>query len=170
MAYVLDMGDLELALAGRNGTLPISKHLRMRSFFRSRQTPISGWRRTPCNARSVPRSTQKYPDVHIIHFDAHTDLRDDYLGRNRSPMPVSFAVVGTYWRWIESSNLGFAPETAKNGVGAKSTFIHSGLIWKDSEKPLKRLQTSRYILHWISTYWTRPYSRNRHTGAGRHLI
>ncbi|MCF0173196.1 MAG: agmatinase [Bacteroidales bacterium] len=21
-----------------------------------------------------------YPDVHIIHFDAHTDLRDDYLG------------------------------------------------------------------------------------------
>ncbi|MBO7113988.1 MAG: agmatinase [Bacteroidaceae bacterium] len=22
---------------------------------------------------------KKYPDVHIIHFDAHTDLRDDYL-------------------------------------------------------------------------------------------
>ena len=22
---------------------------------------------------------EKYPDVHIIHFDAHTDLRDDYL-------------------------------------------------------------------------------------------
>lgn len=22
----------------------------------------------------------KYPDVHIIHFDAHTDLRDEYLG------------------------------------------------------------------------------------------
>ncbi len=23
---------------------------------------------------------KKYPDVHIIHFDAHCDLRDDYLG------------------------------------------------------------------------------------------
>jgi agmatinase len=23
---------------------------------------------------------EKYPDVHIIHFDAHTDLRDEYLG------------------------------------------------------------------------------------------
>lgn len=23
---------------------------------------------------------KKYPDVHIIHFDAHADLRDDYLG------------------------------------------------------------------------------------------
>lgn len=22
----------------------------------------------------------KYPDVHVIHFDAHTDLRDEYLG------------------------------------------------------------------------------------------
>ena len=23
---------------------------------------------------------KRYPDVHIIHFDAHADLRDDYLG------------------------------------------------------------------------------------------
>ena len=27
---------------------------------------------------------EKYPDVHIIHFDAHTDLRDDYLGAKLS--------------------------------------------------------------------------------------
>lgn len=26
----------------------------------------------------------KYPDLHIIHFDAHTDLRDDYLGAKLS--------------------------------------------------------------------------------------
>ena len=23
---------------------------------------------------------EKFPDVHIIHFDAHADLREDYLG------------------------------------------------------------------------------------------
>ena len=23
---------------------------------------------------------RKYPDIHILHFDAHADLRDDYLG------------------------------------------------------------------------------------------
>ena len=23
---------------------------------------------------------RKYPDLHIVHFDAHADLRDDYLG------------------------------------------------------------------------------------------
>ena len=27
---------------------------------------------------------RKYPDVHIIHFDAHADLRDDYLGAKLS--------------------------------------------------------------------------------------
>ena len=27
---------------------------------------------------------RKYPDLHVIHFDAHTDLRDDYLGAKLS--------------------------------------------------------------------------------------
>ena len=27
---------------------------------------------------------KKYPDLHIIHFDAHADLRDDYLGAKLS--------------------------------------------------------------------------------------
>lgn len=31
---------------------------------------------------------KKYPDLHIIHFDAHTDLREDYLGE-----PLSHACV-----------------------------------------------------------------------------
>lgn len=31
---------------------------------------------------------KKYPDVHVIHFDAHTDLRDEYLGE-----PFSHACV-----------------------------------------------------------------------------
>ncbi len=29
---------------------------------------------------SVHSVFRKYPDLHIIHFDAHADLRDDYLG------------------------------------------------------------------------------------------
>ncbi|MBQ7774602.1 MAG: agmatinase [Lachnospiraceae bacterium] len=27
---------------------------------------------------------EKYPDIHIVHFDAHADLRDDYLGAKLS--------------------------------------------------------------------------------------
>ena len=29
---------------------------------------------------SVRAAAEKYPDLHIIHFDAHADLREDYLG------------------------------------------------------------------------------------------
>ncbi len=33
---------------------------------------------------SVRAVHKRYPDVHIIHFDAHADLRDDYLGARLS--------------------------------------------------------------------------------------
>ncbi len=29
---------------------------------------------------AVRAAVKKYPDLHIVHFDAHADLRDDYLG------------------------------------------------------------------------------------------
>jgi agmatinase len=31
---------------------------------------------------------KKYPEVHIVHFDAHTDLRDDYMGEKLSHATV----------------------------------------------------------------------------------
>ncbi len=31
---------------------------------------------------------EKYPDLHIVHFDAHTDLRDDYMGEELSHATV----------------------------------------------------------------------------------
>lgn len=37
---------------------------------------------------AVGAMVQKYPELHIIHFDAHTDLRDDYLGERLSHATV----------------------------------------------------------------------------------
>ena len=37
---------------------------------------------------AVRAVAEQYPDLHIIHFDAHADLRDDYLGA-----PLSHACV-----------------------------------------------------------------------------
>ena len=31
---------------------------------------------------------EKYPDLHVLHFDAHADLRDDYLGQKLSHATV----------------------------------------------------------------------------------
>ena len=33
---------------------------------------------------AVRAAVRKYPDLHIVHFDAHADLRDDYLGAQLS--------------------------------------------------------------------------------------
>lgn len=35
---------------------------------------------------------EKYPDVHVIHFDAHADLRDEYLGQKLSHATVMHRV------------------------------------------------------------------------------
>lgn len=37
---------------------------------------------------AVEAVLKKYPDLNIIHFDAHTDLRDDYLGEKLSHASV----------------------------------------------------------------------------------
>ncbi len=37
---------------------------------------------------SIRAAYEKYPDLHVIHIDAHTDLRDDYMGD-----PLSHASV-----------------------------------------------------------------------------
>lgn len=37
---------------------------------------------------AVRAMVQKYPELHIIHFDAHTDLRDDYFGERLSHATV----------------------------------------------------------------------------------
>lgn len=41
-------------------------------------------------------AARKYPGLHIVHFDAHTDLRDDYLGE-----PLSHAsVIRRAWELV----------------------------------------------------------------------
>ncbi|AGX41862.1 agmatinase [Clostridium saccharobutylicum] len=41
---------------------------------------------------SVRAVAKKYPDLHIIHFDAHADLRDSYLGETLSHASVMHRV------------------------------------------------------------------------------
>ena len=37
---------------------------------------------------AVRAVSKKYPDLHVLHFDAHTDLREDYLGEKLSHATV----------------------------------------------------------------------------------
>jgi len=74
-----DSGDIELSMGSSQIALDqISE--RTRTILDDGKLPfmIGGEHLVTLGAfREVYR---KYPDVHIIHFDAHTDLRDEYLG------------------------------------------------------------------------------------------
>ncbi len=80
---VFDSGDLELCFGSSEAALwDIEK--RAEKILSDEKIPllIGGEHLVTLGAfRAVER---KYRDVHIIHFDAHCDLRDDYLGARLS--------------------------------------------------------------------------------------
>ena len=80
---VFDSGDLELCFGSSEMALAdIQK--RAEEILEADKFPLllgGGHLVTLAAVRAV---AAKYPDPHIIHFDAHADLRDDYLGARLS--------------------------------------------------------------------------------------
>jgi len=84
---VYDGGDLELAFGNTEGALG-----RIEEYT----AKVIGDGKIPCmiggehlvTLGAVRAIVKRYPDLHIIHFDAHADLRDDYLGEKFSHSTV----------------------------------------------------------------------------------
>ena len=80
---VFDGGDLELCFGSPESALNDIENF---------SSKILGSGKLPCmiggehlvTLGAVRAAVKKYPDLHIIHFDAHADLRDDYLGQKLS--------------------------------------------------------------------------------------
>lgn len=80
---VFDGGDLELCFGSPESALNDIENF---------SSKILGNGKLPCmiggehlvTLGAVRAAVKKYPDLHIIHFDAHADLRDDYLGQKLS--------------------------------------------------------------------------------------
>ena len=66
---------------------------------------------------SVRAVFEKYPDLHIIQFDAHTDLRDEYLGQKYSHA----SVIKRCWDLVGKGKI------YQNGIrrGEKSEFEYA---------------------------------------------
>ncbi|MBQ9119236.1 MAG: agmatinase [Lachnospiraceae bacterium] len=80
---VFDSGDLELCFGSAEAALA-DIEARAAIILQDNKFPllIGGEHLVTLGAfRAV---LNKYPDIHIIHFDAHTDLREDYLGAKLS--------------------------------------------------------------------------------------
>lgn len=84
---VFDSGDLELSFGSPRRALDAIRE-RTETILRDGKLPLllGGEHLVTLGAFEVV--LEKYPDLHLIHFDAHTDLREDYLGE-----PLSHACV-----------------------------------------------------------------------------
>ena len=80
---VFDAGDLELCFGSSEAALAdIEAHAE--EILQSNKLPLLLGGEHLVTLGAFRAALKKYPDLHIIHFDAHTDLRNDYLGAELS--------------------------------------------------------------------------------------
>lgn len=84
---VFDSGDLELPFGNQEEALAMIEE-RAAEILAADKIPFLLGGEHLVTLGAVRAVAKKYPDLHIIHFDAHADLREDYLGN-----PLSHACV-----------------------------------------------------------------------------
>ncbi len=80
---IFDSGDLELSFGSAQSALADIKE-RAEIILKDGKMPLLLGGEHLVTLGTVQAVVEKYPDVHIIHFDAHADLREDYLGTSLS--------------------------------------------------------------------------------------
>ena len=80
---VFDSGDMELCFGSAEQALRDIEE-RAETILRDGKLPLLLGGEHLVTLGSFRAVLRRYPDVHIIHFDAHADLRDDYLGAKLS--------------------------------------------------------------------------------------
>ena len=80
---VFDSGDLELCFGSAERALTDIEEC-AETILSDGKFPLLLGGEHLVTLGAVRAVAKKYPDLHIIHFDAHADLRDDYLGANLS--------------------------------------------------------------------------------------
>ncbi|HNW87368.1 MAG TPA: agmatinase [Candidatus Limiplasma sp.] len=80
---VFDAGDLELPFGAPAKMLSLVNE-RTAAFLKDGKAPLMLGGEHLITLGAVQAMVQKYPDLHVLHLDAHADLRDDYLGETLS--------------------------------------------------------------------------------------
>ncbi len=84
---VFDCGDLELPFGDTAAALDMIRDMSLRILSDGKLPFMIGGEHL-VTLGAVRAAAEKYPDLHIIHLDAHTDLRDEYLGTRLSHATV----------------------------------------------------------------------------------
>lgn len=76
---VFDGGDIELPFGNVQAVLQKIEE-KAAVILRDNKIPVMLGGEHLVTLGAVRAAAKKHPDLHILHFDAHTDLRDEYLG------------------------------------------------------------------------------------------
>lgn len=85
--HTVDIGDLELPMGLVEESLDIIYDVSRKIVFDNKKPMMIGGEHL-VTFPVVKALMEKYPNLHIIHLDAHTDLRDEFLGRKLSHATV----------------------------------------------------------------------------------
>ncbi len=85
--HTCDIGDLEMPLGDLEGALDVI-YKTTKKILKDKKTPLMIGGEHLVTYPVVKALMEKYKELHIIHLDAHTDLRDEFLG-----MKLSHATV-----------------------------------------------------------------------------
>lgn len=86
-AAVFDGGDLELPFGDVTGALADIRAF-ARKIWEDGKLPFLIGGEHLVSLPAIEAAAEKYPDLFLLHFDAHTDLREDYLGAKLSHATV----------------------------------------------------------------------------------
>lgn len=84
---VFDGGDLELPFGNPRKALDIIK-VTTKTIIKANKLPCMIGGEHLVTLGAFEAVFEKYPEIRVIHFDAHTDLRDEYLGEKLSHASV----------------------------------------------------------------------------------
>lgn len=84
---ILDIGDIDLPF-GNVGEVLQRIETQTEAILEAGKRPFMLGGEHLVTLGAVRAVAKRYPDLHIIHFDAHADLRDDYLGESLSHATV----------------------------------------------------------------------------------
>jgi agmatinase len=87
-----DMGDLELPLGEKKTSLRLIQE-GARRILSAKKFPILLGGDHLITLPIIEEVHRVYPDVHVLHIDAHTDLRDEYLGETLNHSTVMKKVL-----------------------------------------------------------------------------
>lgn len=82
-AEIFDCGDLELCFGSPESALNDIEKMTENIISDGKLSIMIGGEHL-VTLGAVRAAVKKYPDLRIVHFDAHADLRDDYLGQKLS--------------------------------------------------------------------------------------